>query len=103
MKFYKLCDKWKKEIKTQVREQGEHKKFHQSPEMIKVVQEVNEKLGLENDLLTVGEFDLIYLLQLILYFIQFLTFQWYFYYLFFLLGVLCRVDYDVWPKKLLTN
>lgn len=60
LRFYKLCDKWKKEIKTQVREQGEHKKFHQSPEMIKVVQEVNEKLGLENDLLTVDDIVLMY-------------------------------------------
>ncbi|XP_066137495.1 multiple inositol polyphosphate phosphatase 1 isoform X2 [Euwallacea fornicatus] len=58
LRFYKLCDKWKKEIKAPVKVSGEHKKFQESPHMLKVIKEVNERLGLNQ--LTVDDIILIY-------------------------------------------
>ncbi|KAL1497696.1 hypothetical protein ABEB36_008614 [Hypothenemus hampei] len=50
LRFYKLCDKWKKEIKEPVKDSGEQNKFKESSYMIKVVTEVNKRTGAGNQL-----------------------------------------------------
>ncbi|ENN71133.1 multiple inositol polyphosphate phosphatase 1 [Dendroctonus ponderosae] len=50
LRFYKLCKKWKETVKAPVHENGEHKKFQESPTMAKVASEVTERLGLTTKL-----------------------------------------------------
>ncbi|XP_050297794.1 multiple inositol polyphosphate phosphatase 1 [Anthonomus grandis grandis] len=59
LRFYKLCDKWKKDVKETVKESGEHRKFENTEHIQKVVDEVTERLGLENKL-SVDDISIMY-------------------------------------------
>ncbi|XP_060522327.1 multiple inositol polyphosphate phosphatase 1 isoform X2 [Cylas formicarius] len=59
LRFYKSCTKWKYNVKDKVKYSGEHKKFENSSEFIKVVENVNHRLGLKDELKT-DDVSLIY-------------------------------------------
>ncbi|CAG9767062.1 unnamed protein product [Ceutorhynchus assimilis] len=59
LRFYKLCNKWEKEIKSSVKDRGEQKTFQETHFIEKVVEEVNEKLGLNE--LTISDISIMYI------------------------------------------
>ncbi|KAJ3646979.1 hypothetical protein Zmor_024534 [Zophobas morio] len=50
LRFYKLCEKWTKEVKKNPEAQAEMKKFHSGEEAAKTVKAVNERLGLTDEI-----------------------------------------------------
>ncbi|KAJ8939141.1 hypothetical protein NQ318_010896 [Aromia moschata] len=52
LRFYKLCDKWHKEVKYNPKTEEHRRIFEQSPKMFTVVNVVNKRLNLTNHLTT---------------------------------------------------
>lgn len=60
LRFYKLCSKWKKEVDKNPEAVKERRKFEESEEMKKVLNEVSSRLGFNNDL-HLDDVELMYL------------------------------------------
>lgn len=50
LRFYKLCSRWKNEIKDNPKSIEQMKQFEKSPHMLQAIESVNKELNLENDL-----------------------------------------------------
>lgn len=50
LRFYKLCDKWRQEIKAKEKDTGQYKKFAAGFEMTDVIRNVNKRLGLQDEI-----------------------------------------------------
>lgn len=50
LRFYKLCNKWRKEVKKNPKSIAERKKFDSGIIMSETIKEVNERLGFEDEL-----------------------------------------------------
>nr|XP_023025072.1 multiple inositol polyphosphate phosphatase 1 [Leptinotarsa decemlineata] len=60
LRFYKLCDKWNTEVKKNPSAMQEKLIFLNGPEMADTVRDVNDRLGLREELLTLDDIVLMY-------------------------------------------